>query len=40
MLYDQALVSGIYLDAYLATCNPLYARTAAGIFEYVIRDLQ
>ncbi|MCH9035584.1 MAG: thioredoxin domain-containing protein, partial [Planctomycetes bacterium] len=40
MLYDQALVSGIYLDGYLATRNPLYARTAAGIFEYVIRDLQ
>ena len=40
MLYDQALVSGIYLDGYLATRNPLYARTAAGIFEYVICDLQ
>ena len=40
MLYDQALVSGIYLDGFLVTHNPQYARTAASIFEYVIRDLQ
>jgi uncharacterized protein YyaL (SSP411 family) len=40
MLYDQALVSGVYLDAYQLTGNPLYARIAREIFDYVIRDLQ
>jgi len=40
MLYDQALVSGIYLDAYQATGEPLYAETAAGILDYVLEDLQ
>jgi uncharacterized protein YyaL (SSP411 family) len=40
MLYDQALVSGIYLDAYQATRDPLYAATARDIFAYVLEDLQ
>jgi len=40
MLYDQALVAGIYLDAYQVTHNPLYARIAREICEYVIGDLQ
>jgi hypothetical protein len=40
MLYDQALVSSIYLDAYQATKNPLYAEVAADIFNYVLADLQ
>jgi len=33
-------VSSIYLDAYQATTEPLYSRTAADIFDYVIADLQ
>ena len=40
MLYDQALVSRIYLDAYQLTGKPLYARAAREIFDYVIEDLQ
>jgi hypothetical protein len=40
MLYDQALVSAIYLDAYQVSKNPLYASVAADIFDYVLSDLQ
>ncbi|MFQ5805902.1 MAG: thioredoxin domain-containing protein, partial [Phycisphaerae bacterium] len=40
MLYDQALVSRIYIDAYQFTHKPLYARIAREIFDYVIGDLQ
>ncbi len=40
MLYDQALVSDIYLDGYLYTHNRLHARIAREIFDYVIDDLQ
>lgn len=40
MLYDQAMVSSIYLDAYQLTKKPLYAFIASDIFDYVILDLQ
>ncbi len=40
MLYDQALVSSIYLDAYQATGKRQYVETARGIFGYVLRNLQ
>jgi hypothetical protein len=40
MLYDQALVSDIYLKAYQLTKKPLYARVVREIFDYVIADLQ
>jgi uncharacterized protein YyaL (SSP411 family) len=40
MLYDQALVGSIYLDAYQATGRPMFAERARGIFDYVLRDLQ
>jgi len=40
MLYDQALVSDIYLKAYQLTGKALYGRTAGEILDYVIRDLQ
>ncbi len=40
MLYDQALVSRIYVDAYQLTDNPLYERIARETFDYVLRDLQ
>ena len=40
MLYDQALVSSIYLDGYQATGRQLFAERARGIFDYVIRDLR
>jgi len=40
MLYDQAMVSGIYLDAFQATKNREYAKVVADIFDYVIADLR
>ncbi len=40
MLYDQALVSAIYLDGYLASGKKLFAEAARGIFEYVTSYLQ
>ncbi len=40
MLYDQALVSAIYLDGYQATRSPLYAYIAGDIFNYVLGDMQ
>lgn len=39
MLYDQALISKAYLQAYQATKNKEYARTAEEIFGYVLRDM-
>ncbi len=39
MLYDQALISMAYLEAYQATKNELYAKTAREIFSYVLRDM-
>lgn len=40
MLYDQALISDIYLKAFQLTKKPLYARIARETFDYVIADLQ
>jgi uncharacterized protein YyaL (SSP411 family) len=40
MLYDQALVSSIYLDGFCATGRQEFADTARGIFDYVLRNLQ
>ena len=44
MLYDQALVSSIYLDGYQALERPeiraLCIEKARGIFDYVLRDLR
>jgi uncharacterized protein YyaL (SSP411 family) len=39
MLYDQALLSKVYLQAYQATGNKKYAATAKEIFDYVLRDM-
>ncbi len=39
MLYDQALVTVAYLEAFQATGDSLYARTAEEILTYVLRDL-
>ncbi len=39
MLYDQAMVSSIYLDAAQLTHKPEYAAIAADIFDYVMADL-
>lgn len=40
MLYDQALVSDIYLKAFQLTGKPLYGRIARETLDYVIADLQ
>jgi hypothetical protein len=39
MLYDQALLAISHLEAYQATDDGEYARTAREIFDYVLRDL-
>jgi uncharacterized protein YyaL (SSP411 family) len=40
MLYDQALVGAVYVEAYQVTGNVRHAEVACGIFDYVIGDLQ
>ncbi len=40
MLYDNAQLSEVYLDAYQATGDPLYARVVREILDYEIRDMQ
>ncbi len=39
MLYDNALLAMAYLEAYQATGNGIYARSAEEIFKYVLRDM-
>ena len=39
MLYDQAMLSLAYLEAYQATGRAFFAQTAREIFEYVLRDM-
>ncbi len=39
MLYDQALLAMIYLEAYQITQTPLFAQTAHEILTYVMRDM-
>ncbi len=39
MLYDQALIAMIYTEAFQATGNQYYKKTAKEIFEYVLRDM-
>ena len=39
MLYDQAILTRAYLEAYQATGKEEYAETARDIFEYVLRDM-
>jgi uncharacterized protein YyaL (SSP411 family) len=39
MLYDQAILSKTYLEAYQATGKEEYAQIARDIFEYVLRDM-
>ena len=40
MLYDQALVSGIYIEAFQLTRNQRYGEIAGDIFDYVLADLR
>jgi uncharacterized protein len=39
MLYDQALLAEVYAEAFLATGNGVFRRTAAEAADYVLRDL-
>jgi uncharacterized protein len=39
MLYDQAMIALAFVEAWQATGNPLYRRTAEEVFDYVIRDM-
>lgn len=39
MLYDQALLSKVYLQAYQVTKKERYAQVAREIFDYVLRDM-
>jgi uncharacterized protein YyaL (SSP411 family) len=39
MLYDQALLSKVYLQAYQVTGKTEYARIVREIFDYVLRDM-
>ena len=40
MLYDNALLAIAYLEAFQVTEEPLFARTAKQIFEYVVREMR
>jgi len=39
MLYDQAMLSYTYLEAFQITGNPFYSEVSEEIFTYVLRDL-
>ncbi len=39
MLYDQALISRVYIEAYQATQNKKYAAIVKEVFDYVLRDM-
>jgi len=39
MLYDQALLSKVYVQAYQITNNNTYANVAKEIFDYVLREM-
>ena len=40
MLYDQAMLAMAYTEAYQATGNDFFKRTACEIFTYVLRDMK
>ena len=39
MLYDNAQLSRVYVEAWQATGDPLYRRVAEEIFTYILRDM-
>ncbi len=39
MLYDQALLARVYVQAYQITADPTYAAVTRELFDYVLRDL-
>ncbi|MFQ3619979.1 MAG: thioredoxin domain-containing protein [Spirochaetales bacterium] len=40
MLYDNALLAHLYLEAFQATSNPLYRTVAEKTLDYIIREMQ
>jgi uncharacterized protein len=40
MLYDNALLARVYLDAFRATRKPLYRRIAEETLDYVVREMR
>jgi uncharacterized protein YyaL (SSP411 family) len=40
MLYDNALLARVYLNAHLATGKPLYEIVAREVLDYVLREMQ
>jgi uncharacterized protein YyaL (SSP411 family) len=40
MLYDQAMLAMAYTEAYQATGNETFKRTACEIFNYIMRDME
>ncbi len=39
MLYDNALLARVYVEAYQVTKNPFYRQIATEVLDYVIRDM-
>ena len=39
MLYDNALLARVYVEAYQVTKKPLYRHVAGEVIEYVIREM-
>ncbi|HYL79694.1 MAG TPA: thioredoxin domain-containing protein, partial [Candidatus Acidoferrum sp.] len=39
MLYDNALLTKAYLEGFQVTGNPLYARVAREVLEYILREM-
>ncbi len=39
MLYDNAMLAWIYVEAYRQTEEPRYARIARGIFDFILREM-
>ena len=39
MLYDNALLSGVYLEAFEVTRDPLYERICREVLDYVLREM-
>jgi len=40
MIYDQAMMSMVYIEAFQATGEEKYKNTACEIFEYILRDMK
>lgn len=40
MLYDNAQLAQVYLEAYQATKDPMYRRVVEETFEYILRDMR